>query len=270
MEPLVITANSGKYKLNLKKVWQYRTLIYTFTKRDIRVQYAQTRLGILWGFIQAFTAAFILNFFFGILLKVPTGNIPYIVFAFPGMIAWYYFSWIISYSGTSLLQSQHIIKKIYFPKLILPFYKTLAGLFEFAIWFLVFLLIALYYGFPLSARLLLLPFPVLLNMITGLSVAVWLAAITVRYRDALLIIPFVIGFGIFVTPVFFVTTMIPLDYQYLIYLNPMAGVIALYRWCLLGSSFSVYYLLGIIPTLLLFVSGLFYFRRVESVMADLI
>jgi len=196
--------------------------------------------------------------------------VPYLVFAFPGMIAWYYFSYIISFAGTSLMQSQHIIKKIYFPKLILPFYKTLVGLFDLTLWFIVYIAIVLYYKHPLSINLFFLPVAIALNIIVGLSIALWLSAITVRYRDALLIIPFLVGFGIFVTPVFFGTTMIPEQYHFLIHFNPMAGVIAFYRWCLLGNDFSVYYLLGFIPAAILFVSGLYYFRKVEAVMADLL
>ena len=267
---LTISAHSKKNRLNLKKVWQYRALLFTFTKRDIKVQYAQTRLGILWSFIQAATAAVIIHFFFGVLLKINIPEIPYIVYAFPGMMAWYFFSFIVSSSGTSLIQSQHIINKIYFPKLVLPLYKSLTGLIEFFIWFIMYMLLMLYFRYPLSIKSLLLPFGVFLNMIVGLSIGIWLSALTVRYRDAFHIIPYLIGFGIFVTPVFFETAMVPPAYHFLIYLNPMAGVIAFYRWCLLDMGISTYYLLGIIPAVLLFVLGLFYFRKVEGTMTDLI
>lgn len=270
-EKIIIESTRNKpIILQIRKIWEYRALIKVFIIRDIKVHYTQTKLGIFWSLIQALTATVIVNFFFGNLMNIDTGDVPYIIFAFPGMIAWYYFSQIIGFAGTSILQSQHIIKKIYFPKLILPIYKTLVGLFEFLVWFIVFMGICIYYHYPLSIHILFLPVSIILNMITGLSIAIWLAAITVRYRDALLIIPFLIGFGIFVTPVFFAKAMIPENYQILIYLNPMAGVIAFYRWCLLGSGFSGNYLFGFIPVIALFVSGLFYFRRVESIMADLI
>ena len=270
-DKLIIENSRNKpIALQFKNIWKYRALIRVFTLRDIKVQYTQTKIGVMWSALQAITAALIINFFFGILLKIDTGNVPYLVFAFPGMIAWYYFSYIISFSGSSLLQSQHIIKKIYFPKLILPFYKSLVGLFDFMLWFLIYVLILLYYGYPVSWHIVFFPLAIIMNMLTGLSIAVWLAAITVKYRDALLILPFLIGFGIFVTPVFFLTTMIPTEFHYFLYLNPMAGVIAMYRWCILGMELNGYYLLGMIPVVLLFVSGLFYFRRVESVMADVI
>ena len=159
---------------------------------------------------------------------------------------------------------------MYFPKLILPLYKALVGLIEFLLWFVLFLFMLLYYAHPISINVLFLPFCILLNMITGLSVAIWLSALTARYRDILLIIPFLVGFGIFVTPVFYETAMIPQAYHFLLYFNPMAGVIAFYRWCLLDINMSVYYLIGIIPVILLFISGLYYFRRVEGKMADVI
>lgn len=266
----IISANSKKNRLNLKKVWQYRALLFTFTKRDIKVQYAQTRLGILWSFIQAVTAAVIIHVFFGMLLKIDIPGAPYIVYAFPGMMAWYFFSFIVSSSGTSLMQSQHIIKKIYFPKLILPIYKSFTGLIEFLIWFILYLFLLLYFRHPLSPKVLLLPFGIFLNMIVGLSIGIWLSALTVRYRDAFHIIPYLIGFGVFVTPVFYESAMVPAAFHFLIYLNPMAGVIAFYRWCLLDMDISVYYLLGIIPAVLIFIFGLFYFRKVEGTMADLI
>ncbi|MBP7077606.1 MAG: ABC transporter permease [Bacteroidales bacterium] len=261
--------NSWK-QLRLKKVWQYRSLILAFVTRDIKSQYAQTRLGIAWSFIQAITAALVINLFFGVLIRIDTGEVPYILYAFPGMMAWYYFSYIINQSGTSLVQSQHIIKKIYFPKLILPIYKTTVGLVEHLIWLVVFFALMLLYGFPVGLNLVVLPFFIFLNIIAGLSVALWLSALTVRYRDATHIIPFLIGFGVFVTPVFYKTAMIPAAYSYLIYFNPMAGVIAGYRWCLLGTPPEIQYLYGLIPVIVLLVSGLYYFRRIEGIMADVI
>ena len=168
------------------------------------------------------------------------------------------------------MQSQQIIKKIYFPKLILPIYKSFAGLIEFIIWFIFYLLILIYFRFPLSIKTLMLPFGILLNMIVGLSIGIWLSALTVRFRDAFHIIPYLIGFGVFITPVFYESAMVPSAFHFFIYLNPMAGVIAFYRWCLLDMEISVFYLLGIIPAFLMFILGLFYFRRVEGVMADII
>jgi len=271
LETKIISApTSSRRKLNLKKLWQFRALIIAFAARDLRAQYAQTKLGIVWSFIQAITAALIINLFFGILIKMQIPGIPYLIYAFPGMMAWYYFSFIVNSAGTSLVQSQHIIKKVYFPKLILPIYKTIVGLAEFIIWFVLLLMLHVYYSHPVSINIVFLPLCILLNIITGLSLAIWLSALTVRYRDVFHIIPYIVAFGIFVTPVFYESAMIPQQYHYLIYFNPMAGVIAFYRWCILDMGISINYLLGIIPVIILFISGLYYFRRVEGIMTDVI
>jgi lipopolysaccharide transport system permease protein len=254
----------------LKKIWQYRNLLFSFTIRDIKAQYAQTRLGIVWGLLQATIAALILNFFFGILLKIKTDNFPYIIYAFPGMMAWYYFSYIVNYSGNSVLMSQNIVKKIYFPKLILPLYKTLVGLIDFCIWFVVYLFLLLIYKQHLTVNLIFMPLAMIFNIFTGLSIAIWLSAISVKYRDALHFIPFLIGFGAFITPVFYETVIIPEAYHYILYFNPMAGVIAFYRWCLLGISFSLNYFYGIILMFILLITGLWYFYKNENSMSDLI
>lgn len=270
-ETRIIKANSGnKQSLNLGKIWKYRALLVAFAIRDIRTQYAQTKLGIVWSFIQAFSAAIIINFFFSTLMNVQAQGVPYIIYAFPGMMAWYFFSYIVNNSGTSLVQAQHIIKKVYFPKLILPLYKTIVGLIEFLIWLILFIILLIYYSHSISVNSIFLPLCIILNIITGLSIAIWLSALTVRFRDIFHIIPYLIGFGIFVTPVFFETAMIPSQYHFLIYFNPMAGVIALYRWCLLDISMTAYYILGIIPVFILVISGLFYFRKVEGIIADVI
>lgn len=270
MQAKIIIENKQKQTIfqQLKRVWEFRELLWVFTKRDIKVQYAQTRLGALWSFLQAIVAAAIVYFFFGVLMNVQTKPYPYLIFAFPGMIAWYYFSNINAFAGSSLIQSQHIIKKIYFPKLILPISKSLVGMFDLMVWFLVYLFFCILYSHPLSIKLLFFPLAVFFNMIAGLSIAIWMSAISIKRRDALMIIPYLIGFGIFVTPVFFPTTMVPEQYHFFIYFNPMAGVVAFYRWIFMDYSLSIYYLLGFIPIFVLLGFGLHFFKKMESVMAD--
>lgn len=267
----IIKPGNRSFTGQLREVYSYRSFILLFARRDIKAYYSQSVLGILWSFIQAVTAMLIVSFFFGKLLGLQIGNIPYILFAFPGMIAWYYFSQLVIQAGTSLMQSEPIIKKVFFPKLILPLSKMLAGLVEFAIWLLLFFMMLVYYKYPVSLNILLLPVALLLNIISGLSIAIWLSALTIRYRDANHIIPYLVAFGVFVTPVFFETAMIPHQYHYLIYFNPMAGVIVLMRACLLGMEFpSWQYCTGFIPVIILFFTGLYYFRKVEGKMVDLL
>lgn len=253
----------------LKSIWAYRSLIRSFAVRDIRVKYAQTYLGILWSILQAVIGVGIVTFFFGYIIKINTGDIPYFLYVFPGMASWYFFSFLVGYVGSSMQQSQHLIQKVYFPRLIIPLSQSVVGLIDFCIWIAVCLVFMLIFRNPFSINLVFLPVFIVLNLATGLSVAVWLSALTVRYRDLQIIIPFIIGFGIFVTPVFFPEVMIPAKYSFLLYLNPMAGVITGLRWCILGTEIpSLNYLLGFIPVFFLFVTGMIYFTRVEYKLVD--
>jgi len=253
----------------LKSIWAYRSLILSFAIRDIRVKYAQTYLGILWSILQSVIGVGIVTFFFGFIIKINTGDIPYFLYVFPGMASWYFFSFLVGYVGSSMQQSQHLIQKVYFPRLIVPLSQSVVGLIDFCIWIAVCLIFMLIFRNPFSINLIFLPVFIVLNLATGLSVAVWLSALTARYRDLQIIIPFIIGFGIFVTPVFFPEVMIPAKYSFLLFLNPMAGVISGLRWCILGTEIpSLNYLFGFIPVIFLFVTGMIYFIRVEYKLVD--
>jgi len=255
----------------LGKVYRYRALVLTLALRDLKIQYAQTLLGILWSILRPLSGLLIYWLFFGKLLKIDTGTIPYPLFAFAGMICWYYFSYLLGSAGTSLLSSQDIIKKIYFPKLILPFSKVLVGLVEFGIAFAILLIMMLYMGFNPQLKLIFIPIGIVLTITTALSVGIWLSALTIRFRDFHHIIPYLVNFGIFVTPVFYPATLIPPDYKFLLFLNPMAGILEGFRWMLFDSPVpSVYYAIGFIPVCLLFVGGLFYFVRIEGKMSDIV
>ncbi|HOS91658.1 MAG TPA: ABC transporter permease [Prolixibacteraceae bacterium] len=253
----------------LKSIWAYLSLILSFAIRDIRVKYAQTYLGILWSILQSVIGVGIVTFFFGFIIKINTGDIPYFLYVFPGMASWYFFSFLVGYVGSSMQQSQHLIQKVYFPRLIVPLSQSVVGLIDFCIWIAVCLIFMLIFRNPFSINLIFLPVFIVLNLATGLSVAVWLSALTARYRDLQIIIPFIIGFGIFVTPVFFPEVMIPAKYSFLLFLNPMAGVISGLRWCILGTEIpSLNYLFGFIPVIFLFVTGMIYFIRVEYKLVD--
>jgi lipopolysaccharide transport system permease protein len=264
-----VLTNKTSLRLYLKNLWLFRTLIRSFAIRDIKVKYAQTYLGILWSILQALIGIGIITFFFGNILKINTGKIPYILYVFPGMASWYFFSFLVGYVGNSLQQSQYLIQKIYFPRLILPFSQSITGLIDFSIWIALNIIFVISYQYPLSLNILFLPVFIILNLITGLSVAIWLSALTFRFRDLQIIIPFIIGFGIFVTPVFYPEVLIPTQYSFILYLNPMAGVITGLRWCILGTEIpSVYYLLGFIPVIILFLTGIIYFIRIENKLVD--
>ncbi len=265
----IINANNNSLWLSLKQLFKHRRLILLFTIRDVCVKYSQTYLGVMWSLIQPVFGVVIFTYIFGKLLNVGTDGSPYPIFVLTGLAPWYYFSYIVAYSGVSLIESQHIIRKIYFPKLVLPLSKSLTGLIDFSIWTFLIILLMIFYGVIPTYKILFYPIFVLLTAISGLTIGIWLSALTYRKRDFMHIIPYLIGFSIFITPVFFPTLIIPEKYHYLVYANPMAGIIQGIRWCLLGQTdFSLKYLTGIIPMLIFFIGSLFYFSKVEQKIAD--
>jgi lipopolysaccharide transport system permease protein len=252
-----------------KQVVRHHALIRTFVMREIKVKYAQTYLGIMWSIIQALVGLVIITLFFGYLMNIDTGAVPYPVFAFPGMMGWYYFSLVVAYSGSSLVQSQHLVQKVNFPKIVLPVAYAVSGLFEFVVWTALMLMLLLAFGQAITLKILLIPVFMGLLLITGLCISIWLAALTIRYRDLLIIIPYIIGFGIFVTPVFFPGTMVPEDFEWLLFINPMAGIIEGLRWCFLDMAAPDWqYGAGLLPVIVLLLTGINHFRAVEVRIPD--
>lgn len=271
MKKKIIAGSKTGLVAYFHRVFEYRAMIYSFAVREIKAQYSQTFLGILWGALRPLAGVLIYTLFFHYLLNVNTGKLPYSLFALCGMMPWYYFTYLVADAGVSVVQSKEIIKKVYFPKLILPFAKVLVGFVDFGIAFLILIILMASLGYTPTLKFVLLPIFIALNIATGLSVGIWLSALTMRYRDFHQIIPYLIGFGIFLTPVFFPSTLIPTQYQFFIYINPMAGVIEGFRWCLLNAeALSPYYLIGFIPMLILLVGGLVYFKNIEGEMADIV
>ena len=271
MTEKIIKASPSTLSEHLSALYAYRHLIIVFASRDIKNKYAQTFMGLLWAVFQPLATLIVFAFFFGLLLKVNTSPIPYPVFVFSGLIFWYNFSAVASNSGAALIQAQEFISKIYFPKLILLFSKVVSAFTELALSFLLLLALMLIYKVPISYKILFFPLFIIYNAIIALSLGVWLSSLTIRFRDLQHIIPYLIGFGVFITPIFFPSTLIPSNYHFLIYINPMAGVVEGARWSLgFGASPSISYLWGLVPVALLLTSGLFYFFSVEDKLTDII
>jgi len=275
MHKIVVDAKKSKFSLNLRELVEYRDLFLILAYRDLRIRYAQTFLGLLWAFIQPLATLLIFTVVFGRAVKVDTGGIPYPVFAISGLAAWTYFSFVLNQSGYSIIGAQEMVKKIYFPRLVIPLSKALVGFVDFAVALLFLLLLMLYYKVVPSANIIFLPIFLLLTIISALAAGIWLSALTIRYRDFQHVIPFMVQFGLYATPIAYsasvITDNLPPWASYIYYLNPMAGVVEGFRWCLLGGipPHALSYLsFGIIA--LLFISGLFYFKRVERVMADIV
>ena len=269
MEKRIIEAGSKSLSAYFRDISKHRALIFTFAYRDIKVQYAQTFLGVLWSVIQPVTALLIFTFFFGKIIKVNTGGIPYPLFALSGISVWSYFSFLMGNAGTSLIQSRDLIKKISFPKIIIPLSKVFSGASDFLITLLLMFVVMIFDRKVPGIEIIALPFFILIALFCGLAAGLWLSTLTVRYRDVHHIIPFLVSFGIWLTPVFYPTTMLPNKYHPFIYLNPMAGVIEGFRWSLFGGQPpSLYYAGSFIFVFILTVGGIINFKKMENRISD--
>lgn len=269
MEQRIITADSTGFFEYLRRIWQYRSLIRVLAVRDLKIRYSQTLLGIFWSVLQPLVAIFIYTVFFYYVLDINTGEVPYPLFVLPGIIGWFQFTNIINAGGMALHNNPDLIRKIDFPKLVLPLSKVFSGLLEVFITLGLMLVLMLVYGYMPSLKLLFVPFFIALNVLIGLSVAIWLAALTIKYRDFHHIIPYLVSFGIWVTPVFYPTTILPSGAEKYMFLNPVADVIAGLRWSLVGGEFlDWHHFLSFIPVLTLFILGYRYFYKVERTIVD--
>jgi lipopolysaccharide transport system permease protein len=275
MHHLLVDADRRSNLLNLKELLHYQDLFYILAYRDLRVRYAQTFLGLAWALLQPLATLAIFTVVFGKAVKVDTGGVPYPVFAICGMASWTYFAFVMKESGNSIISAQQMVKKIYFPRLVIPLSKAVVGFVDFAIGLTFVLVLMLIYQFTPSANIIFLPVFILLTIISALAVGIWLSALTIRYRDFQHVVPFLVQFGLYATPTAYpasaVIDNLPEWATVLYYLNPMAGVVEGFRWSLLGgappSEFSY---LSFALMAIIFISGLYYFKRVERVMADIV
>lgn len=275
MSRLVVDAGKKGINLNLRELYQYKDLFIILAYRDLRVRYAQTFLGLLWAVLQPLATLIIFTVVFGKVAKVDTQGIPYPLFAVCGMAAWSYFAFVLNQSGNSIIGAQEMVKKIYFPRLVIPLSKAVVGFVDFIIAFIFIVILLLYYGVVPSGNVIFLPLFILLTIVSALAVGIWLSALTIRYRDFQHIVPFIVQFGLYATPVGYqakdVVDNLPAWGSFLFYANPMAGIVEGFRWSILGGSPpSVYAYISFSVVLLLFISGLYYFKRVERVMADIV
>jgi lipopolysaccharide transport system permease protein len=270
----IIDSKSKLGIINFKELYQYRDLFLTLAWRDFRVRYAQTTIGFIWAIIQPIITIFILSLVFGKFIGVQTA-VPHLLFTVAGMSVWSYFSYVMTNSGNSIISSQDMVKKIYFPRLIIPLSKAVVGLIDFGITLAILIILMIYYKVSPTSNVWLSFLFILVAMIAALGVGIWLSALTVRYRDFQHVVPFIVQIGLYITPIAypaeFATKHLPKWAATLFYLNPMAGVIQGFRWSLFGGEAPGYmFLVSIFMVLILFISGLFYFRKVESDMADYI
>mgnify|MGYP003969538127 FL=1 len=268
----VIKPSKGWVSLKLRDLWEYRELLYFLTWRDIKVRYKQTALGAMWAIIQPFFTMVVFSLFFGRLAKIPSDGIPYPLFAYAALVPWSFFANGLSQSSNSLVGSANLITKVYFPRLIIPVASVLSGIIDFAIAFIVFIGMALFYGVYPTAAVVLLPFFLLLGLVTALGVGLWLSALNVRFRDVRYIIPFLTQFWLFATPIAYPSSLLSEPWRTVYGINPMVGVVEGFRWALLGTDTapSAIIFVSALTAMGLLISGVFYFKRVEKYFADII
>jgi lipopolysaccharide transport system permease protein len=272
IEEIVIEPSWGWAPLKLGELWQYRELLFFLIWRDLKVRYKQASLGVAWAVIQPLMTVVIFSVIFGHLAKLPSEGIPYPIFSFAALLPWQLFSGALTRSGSSLVGNATLLTKVYFPRLIIPLSATIGGLVELTISFIILLGLMLFYGMAPTWTILWLPLLVVFTLVTALSVGLWLSALNVQYRDVQHIIPFMVQAWMFISPVAYSTELIPEGKWRILYgLNPLTGVIQGFRWTLLGGHPpNELMILSIIVVGVLLLSGLFYFKRMEKVFADVV
>jgi len=259
-------------KIDYKELWSYRELFYTLALRDIKVRYKQTFIGIFWALVQPFLMMVVFSIFFGKMAGIETGGIPYPIFVFSGLLFWNYFSSSLNGAAESMVANQSIVQKVYFPRLIMPISATIVRLVDFVFAVLIFIGLMIYYQFiPTITGIMLIIPSILITFLASAGLGLVLASINVKYRDVRHAVPFFIQLLLFVTPVIYPITILG-KYQWLMYFNPMSGVIEAMRASLLGVGSINWQLLGISAAIagLLFVVGLIYFNKTEKFFADTI
>lgn len=268
---VVIQPQRGIAALKLADLWEYRELLYFLAWRDVKVRYKQTVLGAAWAVIQPLFTMVVFSIFFGKLGKIPSDGLPYPIFSYVALLPWQLFAHSLAYSSQSLVSEAGLIRKVYFPRLIIPIASVLAGLVDFAVAFVILVGLMIYYGIPPTLNVIFLPVFILLAVVSALAGGLWLSALNVKYRDVRYTLPFLTSFWLFLSPVAYPSSIVPKKWLWLYGLNPMAGVIEGFRWSLLGSSppLSAVYV-SMFLTAVLFVGGLYYFRSTERFFADLV
>lgn len=268
----VIRPSSGWFDLDLRSVWRYRELLFILAWRDVQLRYKQAGLGIAWAIIQPLFAVAIFTVIFGRFAKFPSGNVPYSVFAFAGILMFTYFSEATRRASAGLVTDAELIRKIYFPRLIMPLGAVVSPLIDFAFAFVVFLGLMFWFGVALTWKILLLPFVLIIAMLLALAMGLWLGPVNVRYRDVTHAIPFVLQVWMYASPIIYPLSIVPEKWQALYSLNPLVGIIEAFRWVTLDTPAPDFVSIGVsfMAILVLLAGGLVYFRRRERSFADII
>jgi len=267
-----ISASGRKLRDDLRELWAYRDLLVLLVQRDISVRYKQSAIGFAWVIIQPLTMMFIFTVVFGRFANLPSDGVPYPLFTLTALLPWLYFAKALTGSSESLVAASNMIKKVYFPRVIIPLSRTLSGLVDFAITFLVLAVLLVWYGVMPGWQVVFLPLMILVAMITALGLGLWLTALNVKYRDIGVMVPFLVQIWMYASPIAYSASIVPEKWQWLYSLNPIVGVVEGFRWALLGKQMPMVepIFVSLSLVVVLFLSGLMYFRRTERSFADVV
>jgi lipopolysaccharide transport system permease protein len=270
--PIYIRPSTGWPSLRLAELWQYRELLYFLIWRDIKVRYKQTALGAAWAVLQPVFAMVVFSVFLGRLARVPSDGYPYPLFVYCALVPWTYFAGCLTHASNSLVDHRHLLTRVYFPRLLMPSAAVFGGLVDLGLSLTLLLAMLAYYGVQPGWAVLATPLFILLAAATALAVSLWLAALNVQYRDVRHVIPFLVQFWLFATPVAYSSTLVPERWRVLYGLNPMTGVVEGFRWALLGRASPPGAIVAVsaVTVGLLLIAGVYYFRRMEKGFADVV
>jgi lipopolysaccharide transport system permease protein len=271
-QELVIEAGRTEHQY-WQDMWRYRELLYFLAWRDILVRYKQTLIGIGWAIIRPFLTMVVFSIVFGQLAKLPSDGVPYPILVFAAMLPWQFFANALGECSTSLISNANLISKVYFPRLIVPISAVIVSFVDFMISGMILLGLMAWYNYLPSWRILTLPLFIAIAFAASMGVGLWLAALNVEYRDFRYIVPFIMQFGLYISPVGFSSSIVPEKLRLLYSINPMVGVIDGFRWAILGGNTKLYwpgFILSVALVALLLVSGIWYFRKMERTFADVI
>ncbi len=274
-EPVAITLiepSEGWISLNIREIWAYRELLFFLVWRDIKVRYKQTVLGASWAVIQPFMTMVVFSLFFGKLGKIPSDGVPYPIFSFAALVPWTFFATGLSQCSSSLVGNQRLLRKVYFPRLIIPIAAVASGFVDFLIAFGVLLVLMLFFSISITVKIFLVIPLVCLAFIAALAVGTWLSALNVQFRDVRYTLPFMVQLWLFATPIAYPSSLLPESWRAVYGLNPMAGVVEGFRWALLGTETTPGAMVAVSAamSLALLIGGLYYFRRLERTFADVV
>lgn len=269
----LIIEPGGGVRRYWRDLWNYRELFLFLAWRDILVRYKQTAIGIAWSVLRPFLTMIVFTIVFGTLAKLPSNGVPYPIMVYAAMLPWQFFANSLSESSNSLIDNANLLTKVYFPRLIVPAGSVIVALVDFFISLVILFGIMAWYRYLPDVRMLLLPFFLALAFLASFGAGLWLSALNVKYRDFRYVVPFLVQFGLYISPVGFSSSIVPEKWRMLYFLNPMVGVIDGFRWAILGDAFPVYWpglLLSASLTMVMFVGGLLYFRNMERSFADVV